>query len=76
MVTNDSVSMASEAATTGKPVYVVALEGSARKFRDFHENLRVKGITRPFDGTFASWAYEPLDNTARVAEAVRTRWSS
>ena len=76
VVTNDSISMASEAATTGKPVFVFALEGRTRKFLDFHENLRAKGITRPFDGTFASWVYEPLDDTARVAAAVRARWSS
>lgn len=76
VVTNDSVSMASEAATTGKPIYVFDLEGEARKFRDFHKNLQDKGITRPFDGTFARWVYEPLNDTAQVAEIVRARWFS
>ncbi|MCE2509722.1 MAG: mitochondrial fission ELM1 family protein [Alphaproteobacteria bacterium] len=76
VVTNDSISMASEAASTGKPVYVFDLEGEARKFRTFHENLRAKGIARPFDGTFERWVYAPLDDTARVAEAVRTRMAS
>ncbi|MGB1548694.1 MAG: ELM1/GtrOC1 family putative glycosyltransferase, partial [Alphaproteobacteria bacterium] len=31
------------------------------------------GVTRPFDGTLAKWDYAPLDDTARVAEAVRAK---
>ncbi len=74
VVTNDSISMASEAATTGKPVYVFALPGRSRKFAAFHQNLRRLGVTRPFNGTVERWTYAPLRDTARVAEAVRARW--
>src|SRR3546814_15726728 len=33
LVTADSVNMVCEAASTGKPVYVIALDGSSDKFR-------------------------------------------
>lgn len=73
VVTCDSVSMASEAASTGKPVYVVDLDGGSAKFRAFHADLRADGIARPFTGELASWGYEPLDDTRRVAEEIRRR---
>jgi mitochondrial fission protein ELM1 len=73
VVTADSVNMASEAATTGKPVHVVELEGGRGKFRDFHAQLRDLGIARPFDGRLEAWSYAPLDETRRVAALVRER---
>ncbi len=73
VVTGDSVSMVSEACSTGKPVYVVDLEGGSPKFQSFHDALRAEGITRPFTGALESWSYEPLDDTARVAAEVRRR---
>ncbi len=74
VVTGDSVNMVSEACMTGKPVQVVDLPGrGSSKFRRFHENLRDEGLTRPFRGRLECWSYPPLDDTARVAEAVRAR---
>ena len=73
VATCDSVSMVSEACTTGKPVYVVELEGGSVKFRAFHEGLRRDGLTRPFEGRLEDWRYEPLDDTALVAAEVRRR---
>lgn len=71
VVTADSVNMVSEAATSGKPVYVLALEGGSRKFSHFHQAMTEKGITRPFDGQLATWHYPPLCETARVAALIR-----
>lgn len=71
MVTADSVSMASEAAATGKPVHILDLPGSGGKFGTFHERLRALGVARPFDGTLPNWQYNKLDDTARAADAVR-----
>ena len=74
VVTCDSVSMASEAASTGRPVYVYDLPGRGNaKFRAFHRALREDGITRPFGGALAAWTYEPLADTAAVAAEVRRR---
>ena len=57
---------------TGKPVHVVDLPGrGSGKFRRFHDRLRKDGLTRPFRGTLERWSYPPLDDTGRVAAAVR-----
>ncbi len=73
VVTEDSITMVSEAATTGKPVHVVGLEGGTAKFRRFHADLRQAGITRPFTGRLDQWRYPPLAETARIAAEVRRR---
>ena len=73
VVTCDSVSMVSEACSTGKPVYLVPLAGGSAKFAAFHEALMRAGIARRFDGGFATWSYAALDDTARVAAEVRRR---
>ncbi len=73
VVTADSVSMISEACSTGKPVYIAALEGGSTKFENFHDNLRNSGITRPFNGTLENWVYQPLDDTRKVAAEIKRR---
>lgn len=73
VVTCDSVSMTSEACSTGKPVYVIDLDGHSRRIDSFHRHLREKGFTRPFSGSVQPWSYTPLDDTTRVAEAIRLR---
>jgi uncharacterized protein len=73
LVTEDSVSMVTEATATGKPVHVIALAGGSRKFRDFHRQMRAAGITRPFTGDLEEWRYEPLNDTAVAAAEIRRR---
>jgi mitochondrial fission protein ELM1 len=69
-VTADSVSMISEAATTGKPVYMIPLEGGTKRFDKFHKHLVSEGIIRIFDGTIEPYKYEALDCAARVAREI------
>jgi len=71
VVTSDSVNMVSEAASTGKPVYVAHLPGGSAKFARFHDTLRKDGVTRPFAGTLAAYFYAPLDDMAVVAARVK-----
>jgi uncharacterized protein len=73
IATADSVSMISEAASTGKPVHIIELEGGSAKFARFHQAMREAGVTRPFNGTLETWHYAPLDDTARAAAEVRRR---
>ena len=73
VVTGDSVNMVSEAAATGKPVFVVELEGGSRKFSRFHATMRAAGVTRPFAGRLEHWTYQPPDDTQRVAAEIRRR---
>lgn len=73
LVTSDSTNMALEAAATGKPVYIVDIPGGGAKFDQLHETLRNRGIARKFAGKIEPWTYEPLNETARVAELIRRR---
>ena len=73
IVTSDSVSMLSEASTTGKPVYMVKLEGGSPRLDKFHKNLTDKGITRLFEGKLQDWAYTPLQDAQKAAEEIKKR---
>lgn len=73
LVTADSISMISEAAATGKPVYVIELDGGSRKFARFHQAMRDAGITRPFTGAVETWRYTPPSDTERAAVEIRRR---
>jgi hypothetical protein len=70
VVTEDSVSMACEAAATGAPVHVLELDGRAGKLALFHQQLRAAGVARPFRLPLALWRYPPLRETERCAELV------
>lgn len=71
IATEDSASMVSEAATTGKPISILRLAGGSAKFARFHAAMAARGATRPFSGRLENWTYTPLDETARAARAVR-----
>jgi uncharacterized protein len=71
VVTADSVNMVSEAAATGKPLYVFDPPGGADKFDRFHQGLRDDGIARLFTGTLEAYSYPPLDDRAAVAARVK-----
>ena len=70
LVTEDSASMVSEAAVTGKPISIVVLEGGSEKFSRFHAAMAASGATRPFSGRLESWTYPAHDETARAAAEV------
>ncbi|KAG9459026.1 hypothetical protein H6P81_003534 [Aristolochia fimbriata] len=74
VITADSVSMLSEACSTGKPVYVIGAEHCTWKFKAFHKAFQDRGVVRPFEGTedmTQSWSYPPLNDTAEAATRVR-----
>ena len=73
VVTEDSVSMVSEAISTGKPVYLAEMAGGSRRLGRFQESLRQNNIVRPFDGRLSEWHYEPVNETPRIAAEVRRR---
>ncbi len=71
VVTADSVNMASEAASTGKPVYVATLPGGSAKFNRFHRMMREDGYAHEFSGSVAPYSYAPLDDMSAVVARVR-----
>lgn len=76
LVTEDSTNLATDAASTGKPIYLLEMAGGGRKFGRFHEDLRRRGIVRPFDGALQSWSYPPLDETRRAAVELLRRFDA
>ncbi len=73
LVTEDSINMAAEAASTGKPVHILSMEGGSPRIARFHAALRSRGAARPFEGAIESWDYEPLRETERAAAEVVRR---
>lgn len=71
LVTADSVSMLSDAGTTGKPVYMVPLQGGSKRFERFYAGLQEKGVLRPFAGRLEHWAYSPLNAAGQIAGEIR-----
>jgi len=75
-VTADSVNMATEAASTAKPVHILDVDGSPGKLARFHASLMRRGCARPFRGRLETWSYPPLLETDRAAAAVLTAWAA
>jgi mitochondrial fission protein ELM1 len=73
LVTEDSANMATEAASTGKPVFILKMDGDSLKFRLFHEDLERLGAARPFGGALHKWKYKALNETDRAADEVLRR---
>lgn len=71
IVTEDSVNMVTEAAGTGKPVYVQSMLGQSTRLARFHALMRERGVTRPFEGHLDSWTYAPINDTEVVASRIR-----
>ncbi|MHA1539030.1 MAG: mitochondrial fission ELM1 family protein [Alphaproteobacteria bacterium] len=76
VITGDSVSMISEAISTGKPLYIYAPEGSCSPaHRRLHQALYERGIARPLiQKNFTLWAYEPANAGDEIAEEIKKRF--
>lgn len=73
LATIDSVAMVSEALSTGKPVYSLALPGHNDRISAFHDRLEKEGLIRPFTDRLEIWTYQPLNDTGMVAVEIRRR---
>jgi mitochondrial fission protein ELM1 len=73
IVTQDSVSMISEAASTTVPVMIAMLPGKSRRQALFLQTMMDEGRVRPFDGRFSPWPVSPLNDTPEAAAEMRQR---
>ena len=75
VVTCDSTSMISEAAITGKPVYIAMMKPvkNNRRFKKFYSLLTNLGITRELSNSVEEWSYESLDEVNKIAPIIRTK---
>lgn len=76
IVTADSASMISESCTTGKPTYMIPLDGGSKRINRLHHNLTTQGKLKIFDGTLEHYDYEPLNDAQFVANALKTRFGA
>lgn len=71
VVTGDSVSMLSEAASVEVPLYVYAPAGLiTEKHARFHQDLYARGYARPLAGTLEMWRHPSLNAAAEIAAAI------
>jgi mitochondrial fission protein ELM1 len=70
LVTADSISMVSEAAALGRPVYLARLPGKPGKYGAFLDRVVARGSARWFEGTLDGYAQVKLD-FAPAIDAVR-----
>ncbi len=78
VVTCDSSSMISEAALTGKPVYIANIlpRKNDIRFQRFRNLFRELNITRNLGEDMETWTYQKLDETNRVAKIIKERISN
>ena len=75
VVTCDSTSMISEAAITGKPVYIAMMNSfkPTIRFKKFYSQLKDLGITRELDDKVENWSYNSLNEVNRIAPIVKAK---
>jgi mitochondrial fission protein ELM1 len=75
VVTCDSTSMISEAAMTGKPVYIAMMKSfkPTGRFKKFYSQLKDLGITRELEDRVESWSYNSLNEVNRIAPIVKSK---
>ena len=78
VVTCDSTSMISEAAMTGKPIYVAQMPTIKKnyRFKKFFELFKSLNIIRnlPKDLMLVSWNYEKLNETDRISRYIKEKF--
>ena len=76
LVTEDSTNMLTESCATGKPVYRLPMSGQAGKFQILYDALDIRCGVTLYDGQAQGVDYPPLEETARMAQAVWARFDA
>jgi hypothetical protein len=74
LVTEDSTNLATDAAATGKPLFILPMVGNSPKLLSFHAELQRRGVAAPFVGNLTAAAYPPLLETDRAARELLRRY--
>ena len=69
VVTCDSISMISEAATSRKPIFVAHMKAKKNnyRFKKFFQLFREMGITRDLGEQVENWTYNKFNEAERIA---------
>ena len=75
VVTCDSTSMISEAAITGKPIYVAQMSTIKRneRFENFFKLFESLKIIRNLDTVVNSWSYQKLDEANKISTYLKNK---
>ena len=78
IVTCDSSSMISEAALTGKPIYVASIlpKKNDNRFQKFRNLFRELNIIKTLGEEVENWNYQKLNETGRVANIINQKINS
>ena len=73
VVTCDSTSMISEAALTGKPIYVamIAPKKNDKRFKRFRTLFKDLNIIKSLDSKLETWNYDKLDEARRIGIEIK-----
>ena len=75
IVTCDSTSMISEAAITGKPIYVAQMPSIKKneRFIQFFELFKSLNIIKDLENSVEKWNYEKLNETNRISSYIKEK---
>jgi len=75
IVTCDSTSMISEAAITGKPIYVAQMPAikNNERFKSFFNLFVSLNIIKELDTQVENWTYTKLDETKKIADQIKEK---
>jgi mitochondrial fission protein ELM1 len=75
IVTCDSTSMISEAAITGKPIYVAQMPTtkSNKRFKNFFNLFTSLNIIKELGSPVENWTYGELNETSKIANQIREK---
>ena len=76
VVTCDSTSMISEAAMTGKPIYVAQMPNIKKnnRFKKFFKLFRDLNIIKNLEDSLDEWTYEKLNETDRISGYIKNKY--
>ena len=76
IVTCDSTSMISEAAMTGKPIYVAQMPAIKKntRFQKFFELFKSLDIIKNLEDTVQEWNYKKLNETDRISGYIKKQF--
>ena len=75
VVTCDSTSMISEAAASGKPIFVAHMKPKKNnyRFKKFYQLFNEMGITRDLGDQIKNWTYNKLNEAERIAVIINSK---
>ena len=73
VVTCDSISMISEAAMTGKPIYIAQMMTVKKndRFKKFFDLFKSLNIAKDLEDSLDEWSYEKLNETDKISRYIK-----